>query len=116
MSDVGMSVPNDARAFAVAPELAADAFQRLSQLQDVVGEMVRQAKVLGRSVPLGGGYASEIGDFMAQYGIGGDESAVDSLTSFGREIEDLKSQIDRAMSRYQDEDDAAVRGVDCTGG
>src|SRR5205823_8397 len=50
------AVPNvNAGAFAVSPELAAAAFTQISQLQDVVGEMVREAKVRGRTVPLGGG-------------------------------------------------------------
>jgi hypothetical protein len=70
MSDVGTKPRLNFGAFAISPELAADAFGQISRLQDVVGEMVRQAKVLGRTVPLGGGYASEIGRFMAQYGIG----------------------------------------------
>lgn len=105
-----------AEAFAVSPELAADAFRRLSQLQDVVGQMVRQAKVLGRSVPLGGGYAGEIGEFMAKYGLDGDGSAVASLTRFGRELENLKVQINAALERYEREDEAAADGVDCKGG
>ncbi|PXY28028.1 hypothetical protein [Prauserella muralis] len=108
--------PVPAEAFAVSPELASDAFRRLSQLQDVVGQMVRQAKVLGRSVPLGGGYAGEVGEFMARYGLDGDGSAVASLTRFGRELENLKTQITVALERYEREDEAAADGVDCKGG
>ncbi|WP_158887310.1 hypothetical protein [Amycolatopsis anabasis] len=116
MTDVGTGIKVNANAFAVAPELSADAFQQISRLQDVVGEMVRNAKVLGRTVPLGGGYADEIGNFMAQYGVGAHGSAVDSLTRFGRELETLKTNIAKAMRRYQDSDDAAADGVDCSGG
>lgn len=106
----------DARAFAVAPDLARTAYQQLSDLQDVVGEMVRYASALGRTVPLGGGYAKEIGEFMARYGVGGAGSAVDSLTAFGQELERLKKNVDKALTRYQDADDAAKDGVDCIGG
>ncbi|WP_020674349.1 hypothetical protein [Amycolatopsis nigrescens] len=106
----------DAKAFAVAPELAADAFKQISQLQDVVGEMVRYAKVLGRTVPLGGGYAEEIGKFMAEYGVGSRGSAVESLTEFGRELERLKQNIAKALRRYQASDEDATDGVECTGG
>ncbi|MBK1788620.1 hypothetical protein [Prauserella cavernicola] len=120
MTDVKLAAPGvspvPAEAFAVSPELAGDAFQRLSELQDVVGQLVRQAKVLGRSVPLGSGYAGEVGDFMAQYGLGGEESAAESLTRFGRELEDLKVQITAALERYSSEDEASADGVDCVGG
>ncbi|WP_216216353.1 hypothetical protein [Amycolatopsis aidingensis] len=119
MTDVGIQIPRDGTAFAVAPELAADAFTRLSQLQDVVGEMVRQAKSLGRRVPLGEGFAGEVGDFMAEYGIGDSGSAVESLTRFGQELEELKAQISRALRRYEEQDEdsaAAAGGVDCSGG
>lgn len=124
-TDAVTEAPHDMSGFAVSPELAADAYCRLSELQDVVGELVRQAKVLGRKVPLGGGYADEVGDFMAQYGIGDSGSAVESLTGFGRELEALKQQINRALERYdQQDDDAAAAaagmggtdGTDCVGG
>ncbi|AXB48102.1 hypothetical protein [Amycolatopsis albispora] len=105
-----------AAAFSVAPELAGDAYARLSELQDVVGEMVRHAKVLGRQVPLGGGYADEVGRFMAEYGIGQQGSAVESLVAFGRELEDLKATLAEAMERYSDSDGKAADGVECTGG
>lgn len=111
-----MRLPAGASGFTVSPELAADTFRRLSDLQDVVGELVRQANVLGRTVPLGGGYAGEVGDFMAEYGLGGSGSASESLIKFGREIADLKLQIDAALSRYESADDAAGLGIDCAGG
>jgi hypothetical protein len=102
--------------FSVSPELATEAFRHLSQLQDVIGDMVRQAKVLGRTVPLGGGYAEEVGMFMARYGVGRAGSAVESLTDFGKEIEELKNRIRKALHRYESQDDAAKRGVDASGG
>jgi hypothetical protein len=102
--------------FAVSPELASDAYGRLSRLQDVVGEMVRHAKVLSRTVPLGGGYAAEIGQFMAEYGIGDSGSAVRSLTDFGKELEGLKAQIGRAMKKYGAHEEAAAGDVKCVGG
>ena len=105
-----------AGAFAVSPELAATAFAQIATLQDVVGEMVREARVLGRKVPLGGGYADEIGAFMARYGVQGPGSAADQLTRFGQELEKLKANIGKALERYQDTDDAAAGGVDCAGG
>src|SRR2546423_11597567 len=86
MSEVRGQPPFDVRGFAVAPELATDAYAKLGALQDVVGEMVREAKVLGRTVPLGGGYAGEIGKFMAEYGIGGEGWAVQPPNAFGREL------------------------------
>ncbi len=106
----------DVRGFAVAPELATDAYTKIGALQDVVGEMVREAKVLGRTVPLGGGYAGEIGQFMAEYGIGGRGSAVQQLTAFGKELETLKHRIGTALAKYQHADEQAAEGVDCTGG
>jgi hypothetical protein len=106
----------DVRGFAVAPELATDAYAKLGALQDVVGEMVREAKVLGRTVPLGGGYAGEIGKFMAEYGIGGRGSAVQQLTAFGRELETVKLRIGEALAKYQHADETAADGVDCSGG
>ena len=116
MSEVRTQLPYDARGFAVAPELATDAYSKLGRLQDVVGEMVREAKVLGRTVPLGGGYAGEIGEFMAEYGIGGQGSAVQQLTAFGKELETLKRRIGEALAKYQHADEQAAEGVDCTGG
>jgi hypothetical protein len=116
MTDTDARLTVNAGAFVVAPELAANAFQQISQLQDVVGEMVREARVLGRTVPLGGGYAEEIGAFMAQYGISGPGSAADSLTRFGQELQKLKDNLDTALKRYRDTDDAASDGVDCNGG
>ncbi|GAA4666440.1 MULTISPECIES: hypothetical protein [Amycolatopsis] len=106
----------DAGAFAVSPELATAAFAQLTQLQDVVGELVREAKVLGRAVPLGGGYAAEIGEFMARYGIGGPGSAADQLTKFGQELQGLRDNIEKALKRYRAADDDAADGVDCHGG
>jgi len=106
----------DMGSFAVSPELAADTYSQLCALQDTVGEMVRHAQVLGRTVPLGGGYADEIGRFMAQYGIGETGSAVKSLTDFGREVEGLKAQIAKALKKYSAQEDAAVKGIDCVGG
>ncbi|WP_236791671.1 hypothetical protein [Amycolatopsis sp. GM8] len=103
-------------AFAVSPELATATFAQLTQLQDVVGEMVREARVLGRTVPLGGGYAAEIGEFMARYGIDGPGSAAEQLTRFGRELDKLKGDIAKALKQYQDSDDSAAGGVDCHGG
>ncbi|NKQ58706.1 hypothetical protein HFP15_38270 [Amycolatopsis sp. K13G38] len=103
-------------AFAVSPELAATTFAQLTKLQDVVGEMVREARVLGRKVPLGGGYAEEIGTFMARYGIDGPGSAADQLARFGQELEKLKDNVGKALKRYQAADDAAAGGVDCSGG
>ncbi|MCR6486832.1 hypothetical protein M8542_28785 [Amycolatopsis sp. OK19-0408] len=116
MSEVRAQPPYDVRGFAVAPELATDAYAKLGALQDVVGEMVREAKVLGRTVPLGGGYAGEIGKFMAEYGIGGRGSAVQQLTAFGKELETLKHRIGTALAKYQHADETAADGVDCTGG
>ncbi|GHF76077.1 hypothetical protein FHX82_002499 [Amycolatopsis bartoniae] len=105
-----------AGAFAVSPELATAAFAQLTQLQDVVGELVREAKVLGRAVPLGGGYAAEIGDFMARYGIDGPGSAAEQLTAFGRQLDGLRTDIAQALRRYRNADDDAAGGVDCHGG
>ncbi|WP_033292353.1 hypothetical protein [Amycolatopsis jejuensis] len=102
--------------FSVTPELATATYAKLGELQDVVGEMVREAAVLGRSVPLGGGYAGEVGVFMARYGLGGDGSAVEQLTAFGKEIAGLKKRIGRALERYREQDGEAAEGVDCTGG
>lgn len=116
MSEVRTKPPFDVRGFAVAPELATDAYAKLGALQDVVGEMVREAKVLGRSVPLGGGYAGEIGKFMAEYGIGGTGSAVQQLTAFGKELDGLKHKIGEALAKFQHTDEAAADGVDCVGG
>jgi hypothetical protein len=106
----------DAGAFAVSPELAAKAFTELSQLQDVVGEMVREADALSRTVPLGGGYAREIGDFMARYGFGGPGSATDSLIAFGRQLQQVKENIQKALDQYQTTDESAAGGIDCHGG
>lgn len=108
--------PGSSAAFAVSPELAADVFSKLSEVQDSVGRMIRRAKVLGRRVPLGEGYAGEIGDFMARYGIGDSGSAVESLTRFGRELENLKRNVETALRRYDEHDAATARGVDCVGG
>jgi hypothetical protein len=116
MSEVRTKPPFDVRGFAVAPDLANDAYTKIGALQDVVGEMVREAKVLGRTVPLGGGYAGDIGKFMAEYGIGGEGSAVQQLTAFGKELESLKHRIGDAMAKYQHADEAAADGVDCAGG
>ncbi len=116
MSEVRTKPPFDVRGFAVAPDLATDAYAKLAALQDVVGEMVREAKVLGRTVPLGGGYAGEIGKFMAEYGIGGEGSAVQQLTAFGKELESLKHKIGDALKKYQHADETAAEGVDCVGG
>ena len=103
-------------AFAVSPELAAGAYQQISGLQDTVGEMVREARVLGRTVPLGDGYAGEVGEFMARYGLGGPGSAADALIAFGQELETVRTNISRALKRYSDADDDARDGVDCSGG
>lgn len=115
-----------AGAFAVAPDLAEDALQRIGELQDVVGRLVREAKVLGRSVPLGDGYAGEIGEFMARYGIdpagGGEPSSgavSDALVAFGRELAELRSRINGALEQYRQQDEQAegeLKGVDCQGG
>ncbi|KAA9153774.1 hypothetical protein FPZ12_033545 [Amycolatopsis acidicola] len=105
-----------AGAFAVSPELAATAFAQLAQLQDTVGEMVREARVLARTVPLGGGYADEIGQFMARYGIDGPGSAGDQLARFGQQLEKLKGNITKALGQYRETDDSASDGVDCSGG
>jgi len=53
---------------------------------------------------------------MAEYGIGGNGSAVAQLTAFGRELEALKHQIGEAVRKYQHTDEAAADGVDCVGG
>jgi hypothetical protein len=125
MSDVGTGFTgftaleaSGSRGFAITSDLAASTFTQLGQLQDTVGEMVRQAKVLGRSVPLGGGYAAEVGAFMAKYGVGGAGSAVESLTAFGKQLDHLKTQMDRALSRYGEQDATAAdaASVDCSGG
>jgi hypothetical protein len=102
--------------FSVSPEVASDAYGQLSQLQDVVGEMVRHAKVLSRTVPLGGGYAAEVGQFMAEYGIGDSGSAVKSLTDFGKELEGLKAKIGKALKKYGAQEEAATGDVECVGG
>ncbi|EHY88153.1 hypothetical protein ACWGRK_12820 [Saccharomonospora azurea] len=114
MAEVDVREPSDG--FAVAPELAAETFAKLSEVQDAVGRMVRRVNVLGRSVPLGDGYAKEIGDFMARYGIDDTGCAAESLTRFGQEIELLKERIDTALRRYEEQDRAASDGVDCVGG
>ncbi len=117
MSEVHTSKPgHDLSGFAVAPDLAADAHVKISALQDVVGQMVREAKVLGRTVPLGGGYADEVGRFMAQYGIGTEGSAVEALTAFGRELELLKTRMAKAMASYTRQDEEAAADVNCVGG
>ena len=116
MTDTHAGPTTNAGAFAVSPELAATAFAQITQLQDVVGEMVREARILGRKVPLGGGYADEIGTFMARYGISGPGSAADQLTRFGQELDTLKANISKALERYSDTDDSAAGGVDCSGG
>jgi hypothetical protein len=102
--------------FAVSEELAANAFTEISRLQDVVGEMVREARVLGRTVPLGGGYAAEIGAFMARYGISESGSAAESLIRFGRQLQKVKDGFQQALRRYQATDSDAAEGVDCHGG
>ncbi|HVW40748.1 MAG TPA: hypothetical protein VHC18_05305 [Amycolatopsis sp.] len=116
MTDTHKGPSVNAGAFAVSPELAATAFAQITQLQDVVGEMVREARVLGRKVPLGGGYADEIGTFMARYGVSGPGSAAEQLTRFGQELDKLKTNISTALRRYADTDDDAAGGVDCSGG
>ncbi|MFF0144824.1 hypothetical protein ATK36_5778 [Amycolatopsis sulphurea] len=102
--------------FAVSPELAGATYANLGKLGDVVGELAREAAVLGRSVPLGSGYAGEIGVFMAKYGIGRDGSAADELSAFGREIAALRERIAGALRKYRARDEAAADGVDCVGG
>lgn len=116
MSEARAGLNVDAGAFAVSPELGAKAFTELSRLQDVVGEMVREASVLSRTVPLGGGYAGEIGAFMARYGIGGPGSAAESLAAFGRQLQRIKDDIQQALDRYRATDDDAAGGIDCHGG
>lgn len=116
MADMGAGSNVDKGGFAVSPELAANAFTELSRLQDTVGEMVREARVLSRTVPLGGGYAVEIGDFMAQYGIGGPGSAVDSLIAFGRQLQQIKDDIQQALDEYQAMDESVSGGIDGHGG
>ncbi|WP_019812486.1 hypothetical protein [Saccharomonospora saliphila] len=116
MTEVETGPGSGAAGFAVSPEAAEETFRRLSEVQDTVARMVRRAKVLGRSVPLGGGYAGEIGAFMARYGVSDGDSAAESLTRFGRELEELKSRIEVALRRYDDRDRDAAEGVDCVGG
>jgi hypothetical protein len=116
MTDTRTGLKVDAGAFAVSPDLAATAFIELSRLQDVVGEMVREARVLSRTVPLGGGYAGEIGEFMARYGIGGPGSAADSLIAFGRQLQQIKDDIQHALDAYRATDESAAGGVDGHGG
>ncbi|HKS49547.1 MAG TPA: hypothetical protein VJT49_31450 [Amycolatopsis sp.] len=116
MTDTRTQLSMDPGAFAVSPELAAQTFTELSRLQDTVGEMVREARALGRTVPLGGGYAGEIGDFMATYGVSGPGSAAESLIRFGQELQKLKDNIQQALRRYQATDSDAAGGVDCHGG
>jgi hypothetical protein len=53
---------------------------------------------------------------MARYGIDGPGSAADQLSGFGQELDKLKGNIAKALQRYQDTDDAAADGVDCSGG
>ncbi|KID28028.1 hypothetical protein [Prauserella rugosa] len=134
-----------AGAFTVSPELAEDSLRKITDLQDEVARMVREAKVLARSVPLGGGYAAELGEFMARYGLdpagdsGGDpaagvepvsdaaagngaasaRAAVPALVAFGRQLADLRGQIEAALERYRAQDEQAagdMGGVDCEGG
>ncbi|MBB4682780.1 hypothetical protein [Amycolatopsis jiangsuensis] len=102
--------------FVVSPELAGATYAQLGELGDVVGEMAREAAVLGRSVPLGSGYAGEIGTFMAKYGIGRDGSVADQLSAFGREIAALRERIAGALDKYRAQDENAADGVDCAGG
>jgi hypothetical protein len=119
------TLPTGSQGFSVSAEDApAKVFALLGQFQDQIGELVRHANVLGRTLQLGGGYAQEMADFMAKLAIAdpglstasgqGADSAKDALIAAGQRIDKQRTAIKTALEKYQAAD--ADAGVDCSGG
>ncbi|ONI93039.1 hypothetical protein ALI22I_00385 [Saccharothrix sp. ALI-22-I] len=111
MSDIvaatkALSAASEAQALSVDPNVVDAMLRKLTEMQDSVEKIRRRADLLTTATPLGGGYAQEIGQVNAQLG---DEVVNQVIPEMVKAIDDLKTQIDKSRSSYQNVDEAKAQ-------
>ncbi|HEV2780722.1 MAG TPA: hypothetical protein VGX25_15135 [Actinophytocola sp.] len=103
-------------ALKVDPTTGETTLRFLNQVQDMVDAMLRRSDEVGVKTPLGGGFAEEVGAFNQRLASGGPRSAKEVLTTFRRELEELKAAVAASMAAYRSTEAGNARTVTAAGG
>jgi hypothetical protein len=88
--------------FAVDPAVVDSMVKKLSEMAEELGSIRRRSRELSQDTKLGGGYAEVISKSNSQFG----ETAISQIQDAIREINALKTQIEKSRASYQSTDQA----------
>ncbi|WP_157984527.1 type VII secretion target [Lentzea terrae] len=92
-----VSVAVETQALSVDPHLVDSMIKKLTEMKDVVDEVVRDAANLSMDTKLGGGYAEQISQGNRTFG----RAAQQTLKDVAKAIDDLKTQIEKSRATYK---------------
>jgi hypothetical protein len=106
MSDViaatrAIGAATEAQALSVDPHVVDTMLKKLTEMQDVLDQAIRQAARLAADTPLGGGYAEQVSAINRQVG---QQAKDDVLPDLVKAIADLKAEIEKSRASYQNVD------------
>ncbi|MDX8030954.1 hypothetical protein SK803_12060 [Lentzea sp. BCCO 10_0856] len=88
--------------FSVDPAVVDSMIKKLLEMQDAVADIRGKASILSQDTKLGGGYAASISQINKDFG----QSATQQLKDVEREIESLRTQIEKSRASYRSVDQA----------
>ncbi|HEX8867636.1 MAG TPA: hypothetical protein VF821_18400 [Lentzea sp.] len=89
-------------AFSVDPAVVDSMIKKLIEMAEELGSIRRRSRELSPDTKLGGGYAEVISKASAQFG----ETAATQIQDAIREVNALKTQIEKSRASYQAVDQA----------
>ncbi|MDU0293596.1 hypothetical protein [Saccharothrix longispora] len=101
-----LSAASEAKALSVDPQAVDSMLRKLTEMQDALEKILRQAAQLTTDTPLGQGYAEEIGKVNSELG---HQAVSEVIPDMVRAIEDLKVQIEKSRASYQNVDEAKAQ-------
>ncbi|MGW6934723.1 hypothetical protein ACWGE0_32005 [Lentzea sp. NPDC054927] len=90
--------------FSVDPDVVDSMIKKLTDLQDQLDRMLRRSHELSQDTKLGDGYARVISQNNSQFG----EAATGQVREAIREINTLKTAIEKSRASYQNTDQAGA--------
>ncbi|MEO6086126.1 MAG: hypothetical protein ABIQ18_23750 [Umezawaea sp.] len=106
MSDIvaatkAIGAATEAQALSVDPHLVDTMLKKLTDMQDVVDKIQRNAHALNSETKLGGGYAQDIGRTNQQLGGQVTDKLIPDMV---KAINSLKAEIEKSRATYQNSD------------
>jgi len=90
--------------FSVDPQVVDSMIKKLTEMQDQLDKVLRQRHMLSQDTKLGDGYARVISENNSQFG----NAATGQIRDILREVEALKTQLEKSRASYQHADHAGA--------